>query len=338
LATINYLKGFKQNEIMKERLSFFAFGLLFISTGHAQEFEYSFREVYEMSLPAQLTVSSSDGNIKVVTSEGNEIEVFYIVTRDNKVLKIDRKDLEKELTLEVVHEKTRLHISVKHQNENWSFFSSDHIEVNFEIHAPRQTVSNLNTSDGNISLLGLTGDQQCKTSDGNISIKNVRGNITGRTSDGNIRVSEVRGSVGISTSDGNIEISDIVGDVRSSTSDGNIVISDVQGNTSSKTSDGHITFKELSGSFTGITSDGNIRGNFVQLKQELTVRTGDGNINITIPDRLGLDLDISGESLHIPFDNFSGRSDDKVIRGTANGGGIPVKLSASDGNVTLAYQ
>jgi DUF4097 and DUF4098 domain-containing protein YvlB len=116
------------------------------------------------------------------------------------------------------------------------------------------------------------------------------------------------------------------------------VLSKVDGNTSSKTSDGHITFEELSGSFTGITSDGNIRGNFVLLKGQLTVRTGDGNIDITLPDQLGLDLDITGESLHVPLNNFSGRSDEKIIRGKSNGGGIPVNLSASDGSVTLAYQ
>ena len=323
---------------MKKLQSLLVFCMLFVSATYAQEVEHSFKETYDMSLPVQLMVYSSDGNIDVVSSQGNKIEVFYVARRNNKVLKVSREAVEEELILEVTHDKNSLKIVVKNRKEDFSFFSTDRIHVNFRIHVPKETLSDLKTSDGNISLVGLTGDQQCKTSDGNIRIANVQGNITGRTSDGDISVNEVKGSVGISTSDGNVELNNIVGDVTSSTSDGNIMLTNVEGNTSAKTSDGHITFKELSGSLTGSTTDGNIRGNFVQLKRQLTARTGDGNIDITIPDQLGLDLDINGESLHVPLNNFSGKSDERYIRGTSNGGGIPVKLSTSDGNVTLAYR
>lgn len=303
---------------------------------YAQPPEYSFKETYDVSLPAQLVLSTSDGNIQVIPSSDHAIEVCYIARRNNKVLKIDRKALEEELTLEVLHEGNSVKISVKYPNENAWASSRDRIQVGFEIHAPTEAVCNLRTSDGNISLEGLTGAQQLKTSDGNIRVANVKGNVTGRTSDGEIDLSEINGSVEVSTSDGNVEISNIDGDVSASTSDGNIVLSDVQGNTSSKTSDGHITFNELSGSFTGTTSDGNIRGTFVQLKDKLTARTSDGNIDITIPRKVGLDLDIKGASLNVPLDNFSGRSDKEVIQGKSNGGGIPVKLFASDGKVSLA--
>ena len=312
--------------------------MLLASAIYGQDPQYSFKETYKMSLPAHLAISSSDGNIDVVPAQGDEIEVFYIVKRNNSVLKIDRKDLEEELTLEVIHEGNSLKITVKYPDDYFRGFSRDRMNVNFEIHAPRETVCNLHTSDGNISLAGLMGDQELKTSDGNIRISSSAGNVTGRSSDGDVTVDEIKGSVEAHTSDGNIEISNIVGDVLASTSDGNITLSKAEGNTSLKTSDGHITFKELTGSFTGVTSDGNIRGTFDQLKKELTARTGDGNIDITIPDKAGLDLDIKGESLHVPLSSFSGRSDEDVIRGKANGGGIPVNLSTSDGSVTLAYR
>jgi hypothetical protein len=312
--------------------------MLFASVGYAQSHEYSFKETYKMSLPAQLAISSSDGNIDVVPSEGNDIEVFYIVKRDNRLLKIDRKALEEELTLEVSHEANSLKITVKYPDDYFRGFSRNRMNVNFEIHTPTQTVCSLHTSDGNISLAGLKGNQELKTSDGNIRITNAAGNVTGRSSDGDVNVDDIKGSVETHTSDGNIDISNIVGDVLASTSDGNITISRAEGNTSLKTSDGHITFKELTGSFSGVTSDGNIKGSFIQLKKELTARTGDGNIDITIPDRMGLDLDIKGESLHVPLNSFSGRSDEDVIKGKANGGGIPVNLSTSDGSVTLAYR
>ena len=323
---------------MKFIQSILAFAVLFVSVSNAQDPEHSFKETYEVSVPAQLMISTSDGNIDVTSSPGNKIEVFFIATKNNEVLHITREELEKELILEVLHERNDLKITVKYRNEHLSFIPKDRIEVNFRINTPRETVTNLNTSDGNVSLDGLDGEQQCRTSDGNIRIDNVSGSVVGKTSDGDVSVRQVKGPVEIATSDGNINLSYITGDIESSTSDGNIVLANINGNTSAKTSDGNINFSELSGSFDGVTSDGNIRGNFVELKKQLTVRTGDGNIDITLPGQLGLDLDITGESLHIPLNNFSGRSDERVIRGKQNGGGIPVNLSASDGRVTLAYR
>ena len=323
---------------MKTLQSLLAFCILFVSLSNAQKMKYSFKESYAVTPDAQLMVSTSDGNIDLVSSPGNEIEVFFIAKRNNSVLQVDREALEKEVILEVIQDQNSVKITVKDKNKYSDDLFRKGINVSFEIHAPEKTACNFNTSDGNISLAGLAGDQKLKTSDGNIRIADVGGNIIGKTSDGDISVRAVKGSVGVSTSDGNIEVTNITGDVQSSTSDGNIVISNVEGNTSSKTSDGHITFKELSGSFTGITSDGNIRGNFLQLKQELTVRTGDGNIDITIPGNLGLDLDIKGESLDVPLNNFSRRSDEESIQGQSNGGGIPVNLSTSDGRVVLAFQ
>ena len=323
---------------MKIFATFLVASLLVVGNINAQDTDYSFKEKYRMSLPAQLNVSSSDGNIKIVPSTDDQIEVFYIVKRNNNLLKINRAELEKELTLTVEHNGNTLAIAVKYREGYFKNNWNNQMSVNFEIHAPNQTATDLHTSDGHITVSGLTGEQRYKTSDGNIRISAITGNVTGRTSDGHFEMENIKGSVDIATSDGNIKLNNITGDVRSSTSDGNIDIARVSGSTWTKTSDGYITFTEISGSFSGSTSDGNIRGNLLQLKKELFASTGDGNIDITIPGKLGLDLDVRGESLHIPLDNFSGRSDEKSIQGKTNGGGIPVKLSTSDGNIRLTYQ
>jgi hypothetical protein len=323
---------------MKTTLCFLALFTLIVSTSTAQETKYSFKEGYGMTLPAQLTVSTSDGNINVVSSPGNDIEVFFIARRANDVLKISREELEKELIVETTHQGSNLKIVVRNRDERSINFFRDDIDVSFEIHVPQKTACILNTSDGNIAVSGITGNQQLKSSDGDIRIDDITGNVTTKTSDGDISVDRVKGSVEARTSDGHIEVSKVIGDVDTSTSDGNITLSAINGDTSSKTSDGYITFKELSGSFTGVSSDGNIRGNLLQLKNQLNVRTGDGNIDITIPGNLGLDLDIKGESLNVPLNNFSGHSDEESIRGKSNGGGIPVNLSTSDGRVVLAFK
>jgi hypothetical protein len=306
----------------------------------AQNGDYSFKETYSITSPARLSVSSFDGNIEVMNSNESEIQVFYIARKNGRILDMSREELEKEVILDVTSEKNSLKVSVKSKFENKTrslFQSTDEVHVSFKVLVPKQTNCDLHSSDGYIRVAGLTSSQRLKTSDGNIEMINVNGDVTGHTSDGNIRLNEIVGSVEVGTSDGNIVIEKIKGNVISSTSDGNIELAEVIGDMNVKTSDGDIYFSNIAGSFKGTTSDGNVKGNFIKLNNELTVRTGDGNINIQIPDQLGLDLNIKGESLNVPLTNFSGKSDKKSIQGKSNGGGIAVNLSTSDGNITLDH-
>ncbi|HEY9044763.1 MAG TPA: DUF4097 family beta strand repeat-containing protein [Ohtaekwangia sp.] len=318
---------------MKTYLLIFT-GLFIAGICHAQG-EFSFKEHYDVSTPAKLILSSSDGNISVSPGNGNSIDVTYIVKKRNKVLNISRKELEKEVTVNVTNTSNSLDISIKYPL-NYNNFK-DRYQVSFIVTVPKETACELQSSDGNIAISGLTGDQSFKTSDGNLDISDITGKVNGKTSDGNIDTNDVNGAVEVRTSDGNITMKNIKGDVKAATSDGNIGLNKITGDVSVSTSDGEISFNGLSGSFSASTSDGNVHGTIIALQKALSVKTSDGSIDITIPDRLGLDLDVRGESLHVPLSNFSGTSEEKYIHGTVNGGGIAVNLSA-DGNITLAYR
>jgi DUF4097 and DUF4098 domain-containing protein YvlB len=311
--------------------------LLCAGIANGQDFDYSFKETYNVSTPAELHLSSSDGNLDIIPGSGSEIEVFYIVRKAGRLMKVDRKGLEEEFIVETEHSGNLVRIRVKDRYENRPFNFNQSIGVSFKAYVPKAIMCNLTTSDGNISITGLEGDQQFKTSDGSISISNLSGHLSGRTSDGDVRISKVKGNVNVQTSDGSIELETIGGNVEASTSDGNIKLNRIRGDIAVRTSDGYIDFREISGSFRASTSDGNIRGNVVELKKELTLKTSDGNIEVSLPEQLGLDLEIKGESIDVPFKNFSGKFDKTYVRGKSNGGGIPVVLTTSGGNVRVVY-
>jgi DUF4097 and DUF4098 domain-containing protein YvlB len=314
----------------------YIFVLLLISINCLSQ-EYSFKESYQLGSSAQVSVSSSDGNIEAVAFDNDKTDVFYIVKKNNKVLNISRADLEKEVTLEVVQSGNSLSIVVKYKNEfGWTDWR-DKMIVSFRLQLPRETACILRTSDGNIALKGLGRDQRCNTSDGNVSVSDVRGAVTAATSDGNVSITKVTGNVEAKTSDGDIHLEEIKGDTRASTSDGNVVATKLMGNITMKTSDGDLKFRDIAGSLNAQTSDGNVSGNVVELKSELTIRTSDGNISVYVPANIGMDLNIKGERLDVPLNNFSGRSDERSIQGKSNGGGVAVNLTTS-GNVTLAYR
>ena len=322
---------------MKTTILLLLCSAVILSTSQAQDFDYSFKETYEVSTPAQLDLSSFDGNLEVLPSENNTIQVFYIVKKGGKLLKIDREELEKELIVESAHSKNSLKLSVRNRQQYRPFNFEFSLGVHFKVYVPKETACTLTTSDGRISIEELISDQYCKTSDGSINISTISGNVRAKTSDGDIHVKQIKGSVDVGTSDGSIELVNIGGDTQASTSDGNIKLYKVKGDISVKTSDGYIDFKEISGSFKAQTSDGNIIGNVVELRDNLTLKTSDGNIDVSLPSQLGLDLDIKGESIDVPFKNFSGKFDKTYVRGQSNGGGIPVVLSTSGGKVKLNY-
>jgi DUF4097 and DUF4098 domain-containing protein YvlB len=113
----------------------------------------------------------------------------------------------------------------------------------------------------------------------------------------------------------------------------------VKGSThSASTSDGDIYFEDLDGGMDAVASDGSIKGNIIDLKGSLRAKTSDGNIDISVPDKLGMNLYVKGESIDVPLVNFSGRSTKEVIDGKTNGGGVDVNLSTSDGRIRLVYR
>src|SRR5688500_1771556 len=106
---------------MKAYISVLSFITLASFVAQAQDFDYSFKENYEVSVPAQLAILCSDGNLDVIPSDGNKIQVFYIVKKGNKLLKIDRKELEEEFRVDVVQTSNSVNISVRNKRENQPF-------------------------------------------------------------------------------------------------------------------------------------------------------------------------------------------------------------------------
>lgn len=313
--------------------------LCLYNSSRAQDDNYSFKESFKVTEPAQLVISSDDGNIEVLPSDlDHHMEVHYIVKRNNKLITISRAELEKMVSLETSSSANKLTISIKYPKSLRIQEPNNHITVSLKIHVPKQTACNLTTSDGNIRVSDLLSDQDFKTSDGDIEAYNIKGNVKGNTSDGNILAKEIRGSANFKSSDGHIAFEDIVGNTSASTGDGNMKAIRIMGDLSLKTSDGHIEFLAIEGAVNAITSDGHIQGNVTELRSRLSLEAGDGNIQLTLPDRLGLDLDIRGGSIQTPLKNFSGKSGKFLIQGKLNGGGIPIEVKALEGDIKLVYK
>ena len=318
--------------------------------------DFSFKETYKVSTPADMVITINDGFINVNSNESREIEVFYIVKKNNRIIDMDLNELEEHVDVDVISSNHRLEIKIRQKETSWIKNWKDKYYVSLQINAPERTACNLRTSDGDISMQRFRGEQQCRTSDGDIVVEHVDGNLSARTSDGNINVSNIQGNTELITSDGDINVENVEGEAnfRTSdgkifagniegntkvvTSDGNIILENINGENTARTSDGNIVFENMRGSLSAQTSDGDIRGDLIHLTNKLYLRTSDGNISVIVPDGLGMDVRLKGEDIHTRLDNFSGDTSDHLIEGTIRGGGVEVELITSDGNISLEYK
>ena len=69
-----------------------------------------------------------------------------------------------------------------------------------------------------------------------------------------------------------------------------------------------------------------------------TLKTSGGNVNITVPKGLGLNLDLHGSRVRTQLENFSGSMKDDDVEGTINGGGPMLSARTSGGSVRVSFR
>jgi DUF4097 and DUF4098 domain-containing protein YvlB len=308
----------------------------------------------------QLQAQTSGGNISVAGQTSGDAKVEVYIHGNNgwgDGLSRDeiQKRLDEQFDLTLAVENGTLKAIAKHKEhfDNWR----RSLSISFKVYVPESVSSEVHTSGGNIDLKDLAGTENFGTSGGNMSIEHLTGKLNGSTSGGNVDISDSKNDIDLRTSGGNMHAKHCEGTIRMGTSGGNMVLEDVKGDIHATTSGGQIEGESIAGELRTSTSGGNIRladlscslsastsgGSIdVDLKtmgKYLDLSNSGGNIDVTMPQGLGMSLTVSGERVHTSkLANFSGDIDKHSIAGTMNGGGIPVKVRGSGGNVELSFR
>jgi len=125
-------------------------------------------------------------------------------------------------------------------------------------------------------------------------------------------------------SNGEIEAIAVDGPLKADTRDGNIRIDGVFSALDVHSGDGNISAEAGSGS---------------KMSSGWVLRTGDGNVQLRVPDGFAADLDAhTGDgqvSVDLPV-TMEGSFRESTVRGKMNGGGKSLELRSGDGNITVA--
>jgi len=301
-------------------------------------------------------VETSGGSISVSGVTANARVEVYITSNNNKEL--TKEDIQQRLNdkytlnVSVTNNKVTATARLKEKMTDWK----KALNISFKVFVPKNVSTDLSTSGGSISLNNLSGNLKFSTSGGSLDLDNVSGNVDGRTSGGSIDLrnskddidlstsggsidaTNCEGKLRLSTSGGSLDLKDLKGDIRATTSGGGIHGSDIEGELIAHTSGGSIHFSDLSCSLETSTSGGNIDVSIKELGKYIKISNSAGNIDVTLPNK-GLDLDLSASKIKTgQLSNFSGKVDDEEINGKLNGGGVPVRIDAGSGKISLSLR
>jgi DUF4097 and DUF4098 domain-containing protein YvlB len=308
----------------------------------------------------RVNIETTGGNISVVSAGTSDTRLEVYVQPNNgrnsslsKEEIKNRLDEEYDLNISVNDNKLTATAEPKHKNIDWK----KALSISFKAFVPSNVSTDLTTSGGNINLKGISGSQNFTTSGGNLNIEDVSGKIKGRTSGGNLNLHNLKDDIDLSTSGGNVEaenctgniklttsggslnLSSLNGHINASTSGGNVRGNNIGGELSANTSGGSIVFKDITCSLETSTSGGNIDVSVKEFGEYLRISNSGGNIDLSIPKNKGADLKLSAEKIRTSgLENFSGDKDDDSIKGKLNGGGVPVTVSSSSGNIYLSLK
>ncbi|MEP6583433.1 MAG: hypothetical protein ABJA90_04180 [Ginsengibacter sp.] len=302
---------------------------------------------------------TSGGNITVTAVDASESHVEVFINQNNnwkKELSDDeiksRIDNDYNLNVSVNGNKLTATVKPKHKITDWK----KSLSFSFKIYIPKTADINLETSGGNIELAGLTGGKDFTTSGGNLILSNLEGKTKGTTSGGNISLKDSKddldlttsggnieaenssGSISINTSGGSIRLSNLKGTIKAGTSGGNVKGNNIEGDLTAGTSGGNVSLQSLNCSLTASTSGGNIDVSMTGVGKFVKIHNSAGKVNLQIPRNAAVDLKLSAMKVSTSnMENFKGNLSKDEVDGTLNGGGIPVTVNASSGNINLEF-
>ncbi|MGD8426405.1 MAG: DUF4097 family beta strand repeat-containing protein [Balneolaceae bacterium] len=274
-------------------------------------------ESFQLSGSGQLKVETSGGHIEVKGSSTNTVRVEMYVRKSGHNILPEDSDLG-DWDIDISQSGSQVRAIAKHHSK-WKLFGGNNMSISFVVYTPREISSNLDTSGGHIKVQGLSGKQQISTSGGHLELNELKGTIKARTSGGHISINDIQGDMDARTSGGHI-------DVRNS-----------EGSLSVKTSGGHIELANVSGTVEASTSGGGISADLRSIAESVDLRTSGGNIRISVPDNIGLDLHLRGSYVSTNLKNFSGKVDRDEVDGKLNGGGPMITARTSGGTVSLSF-
>ena len=205
-------------------------------------------------------------------------------------------------TLDAVQKDNGVTVTMRRTGKgSWFRWNSWNGEARIEVTVPQKYGVDIHTGGGDVSLTGTTGSAALHTSGGNISAKNVNGNVEAKTSGGGIVADTIRGDVNANTSGGDVRLLNIDGKIK------------------------------------GGTSGGDMQCSLVGINRGISMTSSGGSIRLTVPRATtgNFEASTSGGDISLELAILTNELRDGYAKGSLNGGGEPINVHTSGGDISL---
>ncbi len=305
-------------------------------------------------------VKTSGGSIMVSGAAGQAARIdIYVRGNNGTELTKDeiKKRLDEDYDLEVSIANHEIHALAKRKHEdgmNWDW--KKQLSISFKIYVPKNVNTHLSTSGGSIHLDNLSGEENFSTSGGSLHVDALTGKIKGETSGGSIEVSNsgddinletsggsihasaCSGKINLETSGGSLHLDDLKGTIKANTSGGSIQANKIEGELITGTSGGSVNLTQLSCSLEASTSGGSMNVEINHLGKYVKLDVSGGHVDLKLPAGQGMNLNLSANRINpsVKVNKFDGEWGKDHVKGSLNGGGIPVNVDAS-GHLDISF-
>jgi hypothetical protein len=230
---------------------------------------------------------------------------------------------------------------------------------------------NASTSGGEIKVYNTVGDVEAETHGGSIYVTNNKGVINVETSGGEIKLENVgvvetaytsggsiymdtsSGDVALKTSGGDINLEQVNGKAIVKTSGGDIEGNDIENGIEAITSGGDIELEGIKGPVKALTSGGDVSVEMIKSdynhQDKIYLESAGGDVKLKIPKQMPADIKALIKLKNFPWKDYMISSDfpelsgenivksKKTIKtsGKINGGGVPINLTTSNGDIKI---
>jgi len=302
----------------------------------AQGPEGAFNRTLTVSGPADVTVSSGSGSIRVDPGAAGTVRIAARLKGNSWLgggdVEARIRQIEKNPPIEQQGNVIRV----------GRFPDSDiarDISISYEIVVPADTTLSASTGSGSIAVGAIRGPASAKSGSGGVTIGPVGGKVVATTGSGSIKVAGAA-SLEASTGSGSITAASIAGPTRATSGSGRITIAQSgKGDVDVSASSGGISLTGVDGaarvnsSSGGITIDGRPSGPW-------SLHASSGGVTMTVPPDAAFDLDArtssgSIDSVHPVTMEVTGKIDKRRIQGKVRGGGPLIEASSSSGSIRI---
>ena len=307
----------------------------------------------------EVFVKTSGGSIMVsgASGEAARVEIFVRGNNGSELSKDEiKKRLDADYELQVSVNDHELHAIAKRRHDEGGWDWKRQLSISFKIYVPKQVGTHLSTSGGSIHLDNLSGNEEFSTSGGSLHVDHLTGEIKGETSGGSIEVfnsgsniqletsggsihaGNCQGKIKLETSGGSLHLDDLKGSITANTSGGSIHGNHIDGELITGTSGGTVNLTQLSCSLVASTSGGSMNIELIHVGKYVKLDVSGGHVDLKLPANQGMNLNLSANKINPASGvaKFSGEWDKDHVKGSINGGGIPVNVDAS-GHLDITF-